>query len=256
VGLRFSTQIPRQSLAFCQCVEHRFLNAVCMVVQAHVLQHHDTTQQQSRRVCETFSSDIWRGAVHGLEDRALISNVAGRGETKASDQPRAHVGQDITVQVRHNQDFIVVWCGVSDDLEAGIIEQLRVELDLWELLADVPCRPKEQSVGHLHDGGLVDSSDLALANIFCVLESELQHSLGSCPSDELDTLHDTVNHYVLDSRVLSFRILTDQYDVHIIVWGLVAGNRATRSYICEKIECSTKSKIERDVAFANRRLYQ
>jgi hypothetical protein len=49
------------------------------------------------------------------------------------------------------------------------------------------------SVGNLHDGRLVDSSDLVSASLGSVVESITGDSLGCLVCDKLDGLNDTVD---------------------------------------------------------------
>lgn len=105
-------------LSLGESVEGSLLDAVSVVVETHVLQHHDTAEKHSSGVGETLASNIGGGAVDGLEDRALVTNVTGGGETETTDQTGAHVGQNVTVQVGHDEDLVVVRGGVGDDTQA------------------------------------------------------------------------------------------------------------------------------------------
>jgi hypothetical protein len=101
----------------------------------------------------------------------------------------------------------------------------------------------------------VDSADLESANVLCVLESVSQDTLGSFSRDELDALYDTINDNVLNTRVLSLGVLTDEDSVDVVVGGLEPNNRLTRTDIGEKVERSAESKVEGDVTFTNWCLY-
>lgn len=105
-------------LALGESVEDSLLDAVSVVVETHVLQHHDTAEKHSSGVGEALAGNIGGGAVDGLEDGALVTNVTGGGETETTDQTGAHIGQNVTVQVRHNEDLVVVGGRVGDDAKA------------------------------------------------------------------------------------------------------------------------------------------
>ena len=186
-----------------------------------------------------------------LEDGALVTNVARGRETKTTDQAGAHVGQDVTVQVGHDQNLVVVGQRVGDHLQAGVVEQLSIELDVREVLGNVVGDLQEQTVGHLHDGGLVDNANLLAADLSGVLESEPQDTLASLTGNELDALDDTINYDVLNSGVFTLSVLTNENGVNTVVRGLVAGNRPARSQVGEEVECSSQSKVEGDMALAN-----
>lgn len=108
-----------------------------------MLQHHYTAQQQRCRVRETFARDIGRGTVHGFEDGTFVADVTGGREAQAADQPSAHVGQDVAVQIWHHENLVVVGRGIRDDLQTGIVEQLGVKVHFCEILADVAGRVQE-----------------------------------------------------------------------------------------------------------------
>ena len=251
VGLSLSTQVTSQGLALSQGVEDGSLDADSVLVQSHMSQHHDGGEKESSWVSESHTGDIWCGSVDSLEDRALVTNVTGWGKTETTDETSAHVGENVTVKVRHDHDLVVVWSWVGGDLQAGVIEKLGVELDLWEVLGDLVGGVKEETVGHLHDGGLVNSADLELANVLSVLESESEDTLGSVSGDKLDRLNDTINNGVLNTRVFSLSVLSDQDGVDVVVWGLVAGYRSARSDIGEEVEGTTEGKVKRNMSLSN-----
>ena len=186
-------------LALGQHVENGLLYPVGMIVQPHMLQHHDTTQQQRRRVGELLALYVRRGPVHRFEDGALIANVAGWCESQPTDQAGAHVGQDIPVQIRHDENLVVVRDRIRHHLQASIVQQLGIELDVGEILGDPTRRVQEESIAHLHDGGFVHHPDFPLAYILRVLEGEAEDSLAGFLRDELDRLDDSVYDDVLDA---------------------------------------------------------
>ena len=222
-----------------------------MLSQPHVLKHHDTAQKQSRRVGQTLASNVRGRPVDGLEDGALVPDVAGRGQTQTTDQTGTHVGQDVAVQVGHDQHLVVVGSRVGDDLQARVVQQLSVELDIGELLGDVARQVQEQTVGHLHDTGLVHHADLLLVDRAGVLEGEPEHPLRRLLGDQLDALHHPVHHHVLDARVFALGVLPDQHRVDVVVGGLVPGNRPARTHVGEEVERSAERQVERDVTLAN-----
>lgn len=222
-----------------------------MVVETHVLQHHDGRQEQSSGVGETLAGNVRSGTVHGLEDGALVTNVTGGGQTKTTDQTGAHVGQNVTVQVGHDKDLVVVGSGVGDDLQARVVQQLGVELNIGEVLGDVTGGVQEETVGHLHDGGLVHNADLLLVDGLSVLEGEAENALGGLLGDELDALDDTVDNDVLDTRVFTLSVLTDQDSVDTVVGGLVAGDGAARTDVGEQVESTAQSQVQGNVTLTN-----
>lgn len=263
VGLGGTTEITSESLVDCQywiacfvlflrnthlsfskSVESSLLDAGSVLVKTHVLQHHNRTQQESSGVSKTLAGDIRSGTVDSLEDGALISNVSGGGETKTTNETSAHIGENVTVKVGHDQDFVVVWSRVGDHLQAGVVKQLGIKFDVGELLGNVAGSVQEETVGHLHDGSLVHDADLLLSGGLSMLESEAQDTLRGFPSDEFNTLDNTINNDVLNSGVFTLGVLTDQHSVDVVIWGLVSSNRAAWSQVGEEVESTTESQVQ------------
>ena len=95
--LTLPPQIPRDNLALLERLENRILDLLRVLGQTHVLQHHDTAQQQRRRVRQPFARNVRRGTMYRLEDRALIADIPRRRETQPTDEAGAHVGEDVAV---------------------------------------------------------------------------------------------------------------------------------------------------------------
>jgi hypothetical protein len=216
-----------------------------------VSQHHDGAEEKSSWVGKLLASNVGRGAVDSLKDGALVSNVSRGGQTKTANETSAHVGENVSVQVGHDEDLVVVGQGVGDHLQAGVVEELSVELNVGVLLRQLAGGAEEQAVGHLHDGGLVHSADLLAADIASVLEGVAQDALRSLTGDELDALDDTINNDVLDARVLALGVLADQNRIDIVVGGLEAGDGAAGADVGKQVEGAAERQVERDVALAN-----
>ena len=159
-------------LPISQRIENGLLDPLGVIVQTHVLQHHHAAQQQRRRIRERFARDIGRGTVHGLEDGTFVADISRGREAQPADQAGTHVGQDVAVEVRHDEDFVVVGRRVGDDFQARVVEEFGVEFDVGEVLADFTGDAEEQTVGHLHDCSFVHGANLSLADVFGVLEGE------------------------------------------------------------------------------------
>ena len=84
--------------------------------------------------------------MNSFEDGALITDIAGGGKTEATDQTGAHVGKNVTVEVRHDKNLVVVRDGVGGHLEASVVEKLSVKLDIGELLGDLLGDLEEETV--------------------------------------------------------------------------------------------------------------
>ena len=222
-----------------------------MLVQAHVLQHHDGRQEQGSGVGEALAGNVGGGAVDGLEDGALVANVARGRQAETADEAGAHVGQDVAVQVGQDEHLELPAPPHVEKLRRHDIYVPAVQLDIGVLLGHLARDAQEQTVGHLHDGGLVHGADLLAANLLGVLEGEAQDTLAGRAGDELDGLNNAVNYHVLNARVFALGVFTDQNRVNAIVGGLVADDRLAGPQVCEKVKGAAESQVERDVALAN-----
>jgi hypothetical protein len=191
--------------------------------------------------------------VDSLEDGAVVTDVTRGSKTETTDETSAHVGENVSIQVGHDEDLVVVGDRVGNHLQASVVQQLGVELNVGELLGDLAGSAEEETVGHLHDGGLVDSADLLPANVAGVLEGVSQNALRGLAGDELDALYDAIDDNVLNARVLSLGVLTDQDGVDVVVGSLVAGDGSAGTDVGEEVEGAAEGKVEGDVALANGR---
>lgn len=64
--------------------------------------------------------------VDSLEDGAGIANVGRGGKTKTADETGAHVGDDITVEIRHDQNHGLVVGGVGNHLFQRLVTSSRI----------------------------------------------------------------------------------------------------------------------------------
>lgn len=222
-----------------------------MVVEAHVSQHHDGREQQSGGVSKTLTGNIGGRTVNGLKDRNLITHVTRGGQTKTTNQTRGKVRKNITVKVGHDHDVVLVRSRVSDETETGGVNKLGLKGKVGVLLGQLLGSGKEQTIGNLHDRGLVDSKNLGLVDRTGVLKGVSENSLGSLLGDELDGLDNTGNNNVLDTRVLTLSVLSDQDSVDTIVGGLVTNDRLAGTDVGEEVESSSKSQVKGDVTLTN-----
>lgn len=250
-SLGLAAKITSEGLALGEGVEDGLLDTGGLLGETHVAQHHDGAKKESGRVGKTLAGNIGGGTVDSLEDGALVTNVTRGGETETTNETGAHVGENVTVEVGHDKDLVVVRVGVGNHLQAGVVEELGVELNVGEVLGDLATDVEEETIRHLHDGGLVDDADLGAANGLSLLEGEAENALRGLAGDELDALDNTIDNNVLNARVFTLGVLTDEDGVDVVVGGLEAGNRAARTQVGKEVEGTAERQVERDVALAD-----
>lgn len=184
----------------------------------------------------------------GLEDGDLTAHVATRNDTRATDETGTDVGENATVKVRHNHDVELL--RTADTLHAGVVDNHVVALDGGVLLTDLLDGVAEETVGKLHDVGLVDAGDLAAVVGKSEGEGELGDALRLGAGDDLERLDDALDGLVLEARVLALGVLTDDAKVDVLVAGLVAGDVLDQDNGGVDVELLTKGDVERLVAGA------
>lgn len=97
----------------------------------------------------------------------------------------------------------------------------------------------------MNSGNPVPSTDLG------VVESVSSDSLGSLVGNQLDGLNDTIDDLVLDTRVLSLGVLSDEDGVDVVVGGLEPDDGSARSDVGEEVEGSSKGEVEGNVSLSD-----
>src|SRR5690554_918902 len=186
---------------------------------AHILEHHDTREDDRARVDLVESGVFRRGSVGRLEDgkARVIVDIGARGDADAADLRGHGVGDMVAVEV-HRRDHIVlgrarqnlleegVGDGVLDQQFAGV--QGSLLLGVGGVLAllglgALPLRPGvglvavlfvsdlispilEGTFGELHDIALVDNRQAATFARKRIVERRAHQTLGAFLTDRLD----------------------------------------------------------------------
>lgn len=218
-----------------------------MVVETNVAQHHGGGQDQSRGVGLVLALDVKTDVTASrLENGDVAAHVASGDDTGATDETSANVGQDTSVQVGHDHDVELLWPGHA--LHRGVVDNHVVGLEGGVVLTDLLDGVAEKAIGKLHDVGLVDAGDLLAVVGERKGESELGDALRLLAGNDLERLNDAVDRLVLEARVLSLGVLTDDAEVDVLVAGLVAGDVLEQDDGGVDVELLTQSDVEGTVA--------
>lgn len=116
--------------------------------------------------------------------------------------------------------------GLGHKLHGGVVDNHVVELDARAgvLLRDLTAGVEEETISQLHDVGLVDAGDLLAAVAESKVKGEASNALRLGAGDDLEGLDDTRVGLVLEARVLTLGVLTDDGKVNSLVAGGVAGD--------------------------------
>ena len=198
-------------------------DAVGVVIEAKVAEEHRSGKNESSGVGLVLALDVETDVTATrLEDGNVTAHVATRHDTGATDERSANVGKNTTVQVRHDHDIELL--GLGNGLHGGIVDNHVVDLEGRVVLSGLVEGGAEETVGKLHDVGLVNASDLLAVVGKGEAERELGDALGLGLGDDLEGFDNAVDGLVLEARVFSLGVLTDQAEVDAVLAGLIAGN--------------------------------
>jgi len=218
-------------------------DAVSMLIEAQVSQQHGSREQHGSWVSLILALDIQTDvSASWLEDSNIATHVATRHDTRSANERSSDVGQDTTVQVRHDHDVELLWAG--DALHGCIVDDHIIRLEGWEVFSDSVEGVAEEAIGQLHDVGLVDASDLLAVIGEGEGEGEFGNALGLGACDDLERLNDARNRLVLEAGVLALRVLTDDGEVDVLVAGLVTGDVLDKDDGCVDVELLAQGNVE------------
>ena len=194
-----------------------------MVIQTQVAQKHGARQDHGAGVSLVLALDVKTDVTAaGLKDGNITTHVATGDDTGATNKGSADVGENTSVQVRHDHDVKLL--GAGDSLHGGVIHDHVVDLQGGVVLGDLVESAAEETVGKLHDVGLVDAGDLLAVVGESKAEGKFGNALRLGASDNLQRLDHTLHGLVLQTGVLTLGVLTDDAQVDILVASLVSGD--------------------------------
>lgn len=222
-------------------------DAVSMLIETEVSQQHAARQEHSSGVSLVLALDVKTDVTAtGLENSDLAAHVAARDDTRATNKSGTNVGQDTTVKVRHDHDVELLRS--RNSLHGGVVDNHVVDLEGGVVLGDLVEGAAEKTIGKLHDVGLVNAGDLGSAIGESEREGKLGDTLGLGAGDDLEGLDDTVDALVLEARVLTLGVLSDDAQVDVLVAGLVAGDVLNQADAGVDVELLSHGDVEALVA--------
>ena len=114
----------------------------------------------------------------------LLADVGGAGEADRAGDLRGDVGEDIAIEVRHDDD--VEGFGRVGDLGGADVDDPVFLFDVGIFGADFVEDLVEEAVGHLHDVVFGEAGDLLAVVLHGVLEGVADDLLAAGAGDELE----------------------------------------------------------------------
>lgn len=220
-----------------------------MGVKTKVTQKHRTGQDHGTGVGLVLALDVETDVTAtGLEDGDVTTHVATGNKTGSTNESGTDVGQDTSVKVGHDHNVELLRAG--DGLHGGVVDNHVVDLEGGVVLSDLVECAAEETIGQLHDVGLVDTGDLLAVVGQGEAEGELGDALRLGAGDDLQGLDDTGNGLVLETGVLTLGVLTDDAKVDVLVAGVVTGDVLDQGDGGVNVQLLTESDVEGLVAGA------
>ena len=220
-----------------------------MVVETEVAEEHGSAEEEGGRVGLVLALDVETDvAAAGLEHGHVAAHVAAGNNTGSTDQGGGDVGEDTTVQVGHDEHVELL--GLADALHGGVVDDHVVAGELGVVLGEVLEGAAEETIGQLHDVGLVDHGHLLTVVGEGEGEGELDDALRLGAGDDLERLDDAGDALMLEAAVLTLGVLSDDAHVDVLVAGLEAGDVLDQSNRGVDVELLTHGDVEALVALA------
>lgn len=237
------------NLPFADNTVHSLGDTVGVVIETKVTKQHGTGKDHGTGVGLVLTLDVQANVTATrLENSGVTAHVAARNQTGTTDKSGSDVGQNATVQVRH--DHNVELLGPGDSLHGCVVDNHVVDLQSRVVLGGLVEGVAEETIGQLHDVGLVDAGNLLTVVGESKAESELGNALGLSTGDNLQRLDHTLHRLVLKTRVLSLCVFTDNAKVDVLVAGLIAGDVLDQHDRRVDVKLLTQSNVERLVTGA------
>lgn len=126
------------------------------------LEHQSNTADSSNGIGDALALDVRGTAVAGLTDSEAVTNVGTGDETQAANKGSSTVGEDVTVEVRGNNDIVEL--GLAEELVDHGVDDLLLNEDGGELLGGKSTARglTEETVSLREHVGLVGDGDHGL----------------------------------------------------------------------------------------------
>lgn len=238
-----------ENLPLSDDVVHGLLDGVGVLVEAEMSEHENTGKKHGGGVGLVLALDIETNVTAaGLEESNVVTHVAAGDDTGATDESGTNVGEDGAVQVGGDEDVKLL--GPADALHGGVVDNHVVDLEARVALGDLVEGASEETVGKLHDVGLVNASNLVALVRLGEVESEAGDALRLLAGNDLEGLDDARHALVLEARVFTLGVLTDDAHVDALVARLVAGDVLDHGDGGVDVEVLTHGDVEALVAGA------
>ena len=201
------------------------LLGTCLRIQ--VIEHHARGPKQSGRIGDVPACDIRRAAVYGFKHGIFAAQVGAGHQSQPADQPAGQIGEDVAVQVRHDQHVILL--GMLHQLHAHVVHDPVVCRDIGIFGSDLLEDGEKQPVAHLQDVGLMHTGHASAVIGPRIGKGVADDALAGAARDDLRRMHGVFIDLFFYADIEIFGVLAEGDDVDILEWGddgRVAAGRA------------------------------
>ena len=194
-----------------------------MIIQTQMSEEHAAAKDHGGGVGLIFTLDIETDmSTSWFEDGDITTHVCTWNNAWSTDQRGSDVGKDASVEVGHDHDIELL--GSRNGLHRSVVDDHVVDFEGWVVLGHFLEGVAEETVGKFHNVGFVDTCHLLAVVGKGEAECEFGDTFGLGASDDLEGFDHAIDGLVLEARVFSFGILTDDAKVDVVMTGFVAGN--------------------------------
>lgn len=133
LGSGLATHVRREELGLVEIGINGRVDLGSSVLLAQELEHQSNGAQGSDGVGNALALDVGSATVARLTNGKAIADVGTRHQTQTTDQSGSTVRQDVTVQVRRNDNVVVL--GLAEELVHHRVDDLLLNMDGGELLS-------------------------------------------------------------------------------------------------------------------------
>lgn len=192
-----------------------------MFIETQVAQQHGPREKHGSRIGLVFSFNVEANmSASRFKYSYITAHIASRHNAGTSHERSTYIRKNTPIEVGHDHDIKLLRS--RDSLHGCIVNDHVVDGQGWVLLGDLVESVSEQAVGKLHNVGFVYASDFLPVICKSEAESKLGYTLRLRSCDDLQGLDDACDGLVLQARIFTLGVLSNDAQIHIVMTRFVA----------------------------------
>lgn len=174
----------------------------------------------------------------------MVTVVPAGYEASSAHQTAKNIGHDGAVQIGHVHHVELV--RIRHGLHAGVVDNHVVVLQFGIVLVHTVGNLQEETIGQLHDVGLVNGGNLLAIVLAGELKGVAGHTLGILDGHHFHALHNSGHRLMFQHGVLAIGVLADEHHVNVVMAGRNARIRLAVHHIDVQIQLVTDGHVAGD----------